>query len=227
MTDADPVRTVLAARTSAAAAVLVIALRGGHWPYSCGLAGVVRRLAPRLSAAGAEVLLLASETPGTRQAISAAWRLPFPWVPDVAVEAVARELGAWDQASGRVLDGLGLLGPDGAWILRQDFDDPSGTGSPEDVLAALRRAALAPVPALPSAGAEGPASGTPAPADGTLVRDPGQAAEILRRALAGADHLARRLPPASAAAANAERTRLRLALYLQSVQDLVPASCPA
>ncbi|WP_406175577.1 hypothetical protein [Streptomyces sp. NBC_00996] len=255
--------TVLAARTSPDAAVLVVSLRGGHWPYSCGLASTVRSLAPRLAAGGAEVLLLAAETPKAREAIAAVWRLPFRWLPETAVETVARQLDAWDEASGRTLDGLGLLGPDGDWILRQDFDDLGNTGSPEAVLTALRGAELRPLPALPPAGpalsesagstarrfggaapsaslgpvtwpSAGPAVSAcagPASAAGqsegesarVAVRDPGHVAEVLRRALAGADGLARSLPPSSPAAATAERTRLRLALYLRAVQDLVPA----
>jgi hypothetical protein len=236
--------TVLAARTSPDTAVLVVALRGGHWPYSCGLASTVRRLAPRLSTGGAEVLLLAAETPQARETISAVWRLPFRWLPETAVQTVARQLGAWDEASARTLDGLGLLGPDGDWILRQDFDDPGGTGSPEAVLTALRGAGLRPLPAPPPAGPALPASaGTAARRYGgpvasaadqptvesarVAVRDPGHVTAVLRRALAAADGLARSLPPSSPAAARAERTRLRLALYLRAVQDLVLAPGPA
>ncbi|WNM32549.1 hypothetical protein RKE30_20080 [Streptomyces sp. Li-HN-5-11] len=235
---------VLAARTSPDAAVLVVALRGGHWPYSCGLASTVRRLAPRLSAHGAEVLLLAAETPRAREAIAALWRLPFRWLPEPAVETVARQLGAWDEASARTLDGLGLLGPDGDWILRQDFDDPGGAGSPEAVLTALRGAGLRPLPAPPPAGPALPVSAgtaarrhrgpvasaaerTAVESDRVGVRDPGHVTAVLRRALAAADGLARSLPPSSPAAAKAERTRLRLALYLRAVQDLVPAPGPA
>ncbi|MFE9649615.1 hypothetical protein ACFYO0_36990 [Streptomyces sp. NPDC006365] len=278
--------TVLAARTCPDAAVLVVALRGGHWPYSCGLASTVRDLAPRLSAGGAEVLLLAAESPQAREAIAAAWRLPFRWLPETAAETVARELGSWDEASGRVLDALGLLGPDGDWILRQNYDDPADPASPEAVLGVLRGAGLGAVaaplssvplgpsvsacagPAAPSAadpaarphaGAASPSAGArvspsagpvvrplggataPAPAGPVAaeadesavlsaragVRDPGQVAGILRRALDGADRLARSLPPSSPGAAKAERTRLRLALYLRAVRDLVPDSGPA
>lgn len=265
VTAASAARTVLAARTSPDAAVLVVALRGGHWPYSCGLASTVRHLSPRLSAAGAEVLLLAGETPQAREAIAAAWRLPFRWLPEAAVEPVGRELGAWDEASGRILDGLGLLGPDGDWILRQDFDDPGGTGSPEAVLTALtaqRDTGPAPVldpepalgggavsaPGVPSPSrTAGPELGLPAgpatepsteragPAGDcsaavpqrVAVCDPAHVAGVLRRALAAADRLSQSLPPSSPAAARAGRTRLRLALYLHAVQDLVPAHGPA
>jgi hypothetical protein len=262
--------TVLAARTSPDAAVLVVALRGGHWPYSCGLAGTVRRLAPRLSAGGAEVLLLAAEPPPAREAIAAAWRLPFRWLPRAAVETVARELGTWDERSARTLDGLGLLGPDGDWILRHVVDDLGSTGSPEAVLTALHGLGLRPLPAAPPgaaalpasagsaarplggaapsragsrmprpsvgagvlasgdtevpAGSADPASDARPPTVGSArvaVRDPGHVAGTLRRALAAADRLARSLPPSSPAAATAERTRLRLALYLRAVQDLV------
>ncbi|MEV6791891.1 hypothetical protein AB0M87_07830 [Streptomyces sp. NPDC051320] len=296
-------RTVLAARTYPGAAVLVVALRGGHWPYSCGLASTVRRLAPLLSAAGAEVLLLGAGTPQERETTAAVWRLPFRWLPEAAGEPVARELGVWDEASGRILDGLGLLGPDGDWILCEDLDDPGGTGSPEAVLAALRGARLVPVPVpapaplsdptgsvhVPLGGAVASTAGVPvpsrtagavsawAPASGdpadslwagptasagpaapprddsalrlsagaetapsadraadaadtsaavrlrTGVRDPAHVAGFLRRALAGADRLARDLPSSSPAAVTAGRTRLRLARYLRAVQDLVPS----
>jgi peroxiredoxin len=152
VTAASAARTVLAARTSPDAAVLVVALRGGHWPYSCGLASTVRHLAPRLLAAGAEVVLLAGGTRQERETVAAAWRLPFRWLSDTAGEPVARELGVWDEASGRILDGLGLLGPDGDWILRQDFDDLGGTGSPDAVMVALRQVGLRPVPVSEPAG---------------------------------------------------------------------------
>jgi len=154
--------TVLAARTSPAAAVLVVALRGGHWPYSCGLASTVRHLAPRLAAGGAEVLLLAARTPQEQEAIATVWRLPFRWLPEAATRTVARELGAWDEASGRTLDALGLLGPDGRWTVRQDFDDLSGAGSPEAVLTALGGLGLRPFPAPPPEGAALPAPAGPA-----------------------------------------------------------------
>jgi hypothetical protein len=225
---------VLAARTYPDAAVLVIALRGGHWPYSCGLASTVRHLAPRLAAGGAEVLLLAARTSHEREAIATAWRLPFRWLPETAARTVARELGAWDEASARTLDGLGLLGPDGAWILRQDLDDLGSAGSPEAVLTALTRLGLRPLPAPPPGGPALSASALSrlaAAADRPAVEstrvtvcDPGHVAGFLRRALTAADGLARSLPPSSSAAATAERTRLRLELYLRAVRDVVPAS---
>jgi hypothetical protein len=215
---------VLAARTSPDAAVLVIALRGGHWPYSCGLASTVRHLAPRLAAGGAEVLLLAARTSHEREAIATAWRLPFRWLPETAARTVARELGAWDEASARTLDGLGLLGPDGAWILRQDLDDLGSAGSPEAVLTALTRLGLRPLPAPPPGGPAPSASAPAVDSARVTVCDPGHVAGFLRRALTAADGLARSLPPSSSAAATAERTRLRLELYLRAVRDVVPAS---
>jgi len=201
---------VLAARSSPDAAVLVVTLRGGHWPYSCGLACTVRALAPQLAAAGAEVVLLAAEAPETRRRVAAAWRLPFRWLPQAAVEPVARDLGAWDPASGRALDSVGLLGPDGRWMLRQDFEDPGGAGSLKAVLAALLDAGLPAVP-LP-AGSGGPPGEVVGGEFDSVVR-------TLRRALAAAERLAAGLPP-SPAAERVERTRLRLAGYLRGVQDI-------
>lgn len=158
------------------------------------------------------MLLLAAEPVGRQSAIARTWRLPFRWLPEAAVEPIARELGAWHEASGRALDSLGLLGPDGGWILRQDFDNPGGAGSAEPMLAALRRARLSPVPAPV------PAETIPPPPTDTAVLDPGHVARTLRRALTGAEHLAQSLPP-SPAALTADRTRLRLALYLRAVED--------
>jgi hypothetical protein len=206
---ADSAATVLAARTSPEAAALVVVLRGGHWPYSCALACAVRDLAPRLSAAGAEVLLLASESAPRRQAIAGAWRLPFRWLPRTEVEPVARGLGAWDRPSGRALDALGLLHPDGIWLLRQSYDDPGTATPPDTFLTALRRASLPPAP-LPRA--------EPPTYDDATVVTTEQAARTLHTALAAAEHLARRLPGAPAAD-KADRIRRHFALLLSAVRD--------
>ncbi|MGC9544163.1 hypothetical protein [Streptomyces sp. UG1] len=204
---------VLAARTVPGTAVLVVVLRGGHWPYSCGLARTVRAMAPRLAAAGAEVLLLAAEPAARRRAVSAAWRLPFRWLPEAVTEPVARELGTWDPASGRALDALGLLSPDGKWLRHQSYDDPGAGDPPEAFLTAPRQAALPPAPVGRAV--------TASHADPSVITL-GQAAGTLLRALTAADRLARRLPPSSPAAERAERTRARLAQFLDAVTDGTP-----
>ncbi|WP_406439179.1 hypothetical protein OHB14_51280 [Streptomyces sp. NBC_01613] len=139
--------TVLAARTSPDAAVLVVVLRGGYWSYSCGLARAVHALTPDLSAAGAEVLLLAAEPEERQHAITTAWQLSFGWLPEAVTEPVARDLGAWDTASGRALDGLGLLSPDGTWLLRRNQDDFGSADPPDAFLTVLRGEGLPPAPA--------------------------------------------------------------------------------
>lgn len=204
------VREVLASRRCSHAAVLVVTLRGGHWPYSCGLASSVRVLSPVLSAAGAEVVLLAAGDPERLRAFAAAWRLPFDWLPARVVQPLAEELNAWDPMSARVLDSVAVLGPGGSWLVRQDFEDPGGGGSLDVAIAALRRLRL---PAVPAPVARGPAP------DEIAGPSP-QVLSTLRRAHAAAERLVRRLPP-SPNAERAERTRLRLAQYLHGVETIV------
>lgn len=205
--DTAAVRAVLAARVCPDAAVLAVTLRGGHWPYSCGLASSVLVLAAEFSAAGAEVVLLTGGQPEGLRALATAWRLPFDWLPQDAVRPVAEELLAWDVSSARALDAVGLLGPSGSWLSRQDFDDPGGVGSLDAVLTTLRRMRL---PAVPS-----PADPDRAPEGAAGAVEP--VLRTLRRAHASAERLVLRLPR-SPAAERAERTRRRLAGYLRAVE---------
>jgi hypothetical protein len=199
---------LLAARRSRGAAVVAVVLRSTRWPYSCGLAAAVREETHRYADAGAEVLVTVDEPPDRCDAAAAAWGLTA-LLPAGPAVPLARAVGSWDPVLARADDGLGLLGPDGAWVGRWALTDPFDAADLGDVLSALRALGLGPVPRMPLA--------APAGVRAPGVCDPADAARALRRAGHSAERTAS-LMDGSDAGRRSRRAAQRFARYVTALE---------
>lgn len=90
------VTDLLALRSDATSALLLVALRGDFSPFCCGQAVRLANELPELSRLGAEVVLVSTDPPAAQFAMNRTWRLPFRWVSDPTGERFAQLLDAWN-----------------------------------------------------------------------------------------------------------------------------------